>query len=118
MIRISGNCVLSAPVDREVFDGRLHLDHVRPRLSGDPRHLLGVRGERQRDALGSGRDGCEYRSCPSGGELARKRSIADQDADMIDPEAGQRESFLRGLDLVDLDQHYADPNSCRNDGTA
>ncbi len=37
---------------------------------------------------------------------------------MIDPEAGQRESFLRGLDLVDLDQHYADPNSCRNDGTA
>ena len=44
-------------------------------------------------------------------KLARKKTIADEHPDMIDPEPGQRGGFFRSFDLEDLHQHVAHPTS-------
>src|SRR5260370_411580 len=68
-------------------------------------------------ATRSGRDGREYRVGLRDRKLAGERAVADEHPDMIDSEARQCASFLWGLDLVDLHQHIAEPNSRRGDRT-
>ena len=97
--------------DREVFDLRLHLDDVGLCLFDDPSDLFEVCRERQRDALMTGRYGGEYRIGPGNRKLARERTIAYEHPDMIDPQPDQRSSLFGGLDLEDLHQHIAAPDS-------